>query len=113
MKRRSRAAARPWRLQVRPANGNLHRVSAPAWCFQTRREGTANSNSKSLEQKGWRGVCIDAFPRKMEGRTCQAFKEVVFSEAGKRVTFRVPGHLDLGGIVDTLGRWKRQRPRPA
>src|SRR5229473_63929 len=42
----------------------------------------------------------------MEGRTCQVFKEVVFSEAGKRVAFRVPGDLDLGGIVDTLGRWK-------
>jgi FkbM family methyltransferase len=69
-------------------------------------EGTADSNSKSLEQRGWRGVCIDAFPRKMEGRTCQVFKEVVFSESGKRVTFRVPDELDLGGIVDTLGRWK-------
>ena len=69
-------------------------------------DGTANSNSKSLEQKGWRGICIDAFPRKMEDRTCQVFKEAVFSEAGKRVTFRVPGDPDLGGIVDTLRRWK-------
>lgn len=69
-------------------------------------DGTANSNSKSLEQKGWRGICIDAFPRRMEDRTCQVFKEVVFSEAGKRVMFRVPGEPDLGGIADTLGRWK-------
>jgi FkbM family methyltransferase len=70
-------------------------------------DGTANSNSKTLEQKGWRGICIDAFPRNMQARTCQVFKEVVFSEAGKRVTFRVPPDLDLAGIADTLGRWKQ------
>ena len=67
-------------------------------------DGTLLSNTKALEQLGWRGVCIDPFPTNMEDRRCQIFKEVVSSEAGKRVTFRVAG--DLGGIVDTLGRWK-------
>jgi hypothetical protein len=40
----------------------------------------------------------------MQDRTCQLFKEVVFSEAGKRVKFKAAG--DLGGIEDTLGLWK-------
>jgi FkbM family methyltransferase len=67
-------------------------------------DGTIISNTKALEQKGWTGICIDPFPRHMQDRTCQMFKEVVFSEAGKRVTFQAAG--DLGGITDTLGAWK-------
>lgn len=67
-------------------------------------DGTVISNTWALEQLGWRGVCIDPFPKNMQGRTCQVFKEVVFREAGKRVTFHAAG--DLGGIVDDLGRWK-------
>jgi FkbM family methyltransferase len=67
-------------------------------------DGTINSNTKALEQKGWTGICIDPFPRNMQDRTCQMFKEAVFSEAGKLVKFRAAG--DLGGIEDTLGKWK-------
>ena len=67
-------------------------------------DGTILSNTKALEQKGWTGICIDPFPKHMQDRTCRVFKEVVFSEAGKRVKFQVAG--DLGGIVDTLGLWK-------
>jgi FkbM family methyltransferase len=40
----------------------------------------------------------------MQDRTCQMFKEVVFSEGGKRMEFHVAG--DLGGLADTLGRHK-------
>jgi len=67
-------------------------------------DGTDGSNTKVLEQKGWTGICIDPFPKNMQDRTCHMFKEVVSSEAGKRVKFWKGG--DLGGIVDTLGRWK-------
>jgi FkbM family methyltransferase len=67
-------------------------------------DGTILSNTKALEQKGWTGICIDPFPRHMQDRTCQMFKEVVFSEAGKRMTFQAAG--ELGGIADTLGKWK-------
>ena len=49
-------------------------------------DGTLFSSTKALEQKGWSGICIDPFPKNMQDRTCQMFKEVVFSEAGKRVT---------------------------
>ena len=67
-------------------------------------DGTVGSNTKALERKGWRGICIDPFPTNMQDRTCQLFKDVVFSEAGKSVTFRKSGQL--GGIVDTLGAYK-------
>jgi FkbM family methyltransferase len=67
-------------------------------------EGTHLSNTKALEQKGWTGICIDPFPSQMEGRTCRMLKEVVFSAADKRVSFKASAAL--GGIVDTLGVWK-------
>ena len=68
--------------------------------------GTIGSNTKGLEELGWTGVCIDPFPKHMEGRTCQMLREVVFSEAGQTVSFRASG--DLGGIDDTLGAWKAE-----
>jgi Methyltransferase FkbM domain len=65
-------------------------------------DGSIISNTKALEQNGWTGICIDAFPRNMQDRTCQIFKEVVFSKSGERVKFWA--HPDgWGGIVDTLG----------
>jgi Methyltransferase FkbM domain len=61
-------------------------------------DGTFISNTKALEQKGWTGICIDAFPRNMHDRSCQIFKEVVFSKAGERVKFWAAD--DWGGIID-------------
>jgi hypothetical protein len=65
--------------------------------------GTIGSNTKALEDAGWTGLCIDPFPVHMEGRTCQMFKEVVFSVAGQRMGFRAAG--GLAGLDKTLGRW--------
>jgi hypothetical protein len=39
-------------------------------------DGTVISNTKALEERGWRGICIDPFPKNMDGRTCQMLKEV-------------------------------------
>jgi hypothetical protein len=61
-------------------------------------DGTYISNTKALEQKGWTGICVDPFPRNMQDRSCQIFKEVVFSEAGKRVKFWEAD--DWGGIIN-------------
>jgi Methyltransferase FkbM domain len=61
-------------------------------------DGTLISNTKALEQKGWTGICIDAFPRNMQDRTCQIFKEVVSSKSGERVKFWAAD--DWGGIID-------------
>src|SRR6476620_9036826 len=66
-------------------------------------DGTLFSNTKALEQRGWKGICIDPFPAHMEDRTCQMLKEVVFSETGKQVKFQAAG--DLGGVANTLGAW--------
>jgi hypothetical protein len=67
-------------------------------------DGTFGSNTKALEERGWKGICVDPFPTHMDGRTCQMFKEVVYSEAGKRMTFNMAG--ELGGLTETLGEWK-------
>jgi FkbM family methyltransferase len=63
-------------------------------------DGIEHSNTVALERKGWRGICIDPFPTHMEGRTCQMFKEVVYNESGKTVTFHTAG--ELGGVAQTL-----------
>jgi len=67
-------------------------------------DGTLLSNTKALEQRGWKGICIDPFPAHMEDRTCQMLKEVVFSESGKQVKFQAAG--DIGGVATTLGAFK-------
>lgn len=71
--------------------------------------GTIGSNSRTLEQRRWTGVCIDPFPVHMEGRTCKMFKEVVFSEPGLVMAFHPAG--GLGGIADTLGEWNKKAAR--
>jgi FkbM family methyltransferase len=70
-------------------------------------DGTVMSNTKRLEQKGWSGICIDPFPKNMQGRTCQVFKEVVSSESGKKVEFFAHPGL-WGGIVDTLSDTRKK-----
>ena len=67
-------------------------------------DGVTDSNSKAFEDRGWKGVCVDPFPRNMKSRTCKLFEEPVDVEAGRLVDFRVGGFL--GGIDEYLGRWK-------
>ena len=68
--------------------------------------GTIGSNTKALEELGWDGICIDPFPTYMEGRRCRMEKVVVSSVAGQTVKFHP--HAALGGIADTLGKWKEE-----
>ncbi|HEX7779049.1 MAG TPA: FkbM family methyltransferase [Vicinamibacterales bacterium] len=67
-------------------------------------DGTQLSNSKALEERGWTGLCVDPFPKNMDGRTCRMFKAVVFSEPGRTLRFHAAG--DTGGLADTLGALK-------
>ena len=67
-------------------------------------DGVEISNTNLLDQMGWKGVCIDPFPRNMQRRTCQVFRQPVFSESGKKVQFRVAGAL--GGILSDLNTYK-------
>jgi len=68
--------------------------------------GTIGSNTKALEELGWTGICVDPFPIYMEGRTCRMAREVVSNESGQTVKFHT--HSGLGGIADTLGKWKEE-----
>jgi FkbM family methyltransferase len=68
--------------------------------------GTIGSNTKALEDLGWTGICVDPFPSHMEGRTCRMEKAVVSSASGQLVKFHT--HEGLGGIADTLGKWKTE-----
>ena len=67
-------------------------------------DGTQLSNSKALEERGWTGICVDPFPKNMEGRTCRMIRAVVFSEPGRTMRFHTAG--DTGGLADTLGALK-------
>jgi FkbM family methyltransferase len=69
-------------------------------------DGVFFSNTKLLDDLGWKGVCIDPFPSHMASRTCQMFKQVIFSESGKHVQFRKAGLL--GGIEQDLNLHKQQ-----
>jgi FkbM family methyltransferase len=69
-------------------------------------DGVVISNTKLLDDLGWKGVCIDPFPRNMASRTCQMFRQPVFREGGKHVQFRAAG--DLGGIQNDLNRYKER-----
>ena len=67
-------------------------------------DGTTESNTKALEERGWKGLCIDPFPTNMAGRTCTTIEKAVSSVSGATVTFHKAGLL--GGIADTLDKWK-------
>jgi len=64
-------------------------------------DGVVSSNTKLLDSLGWKGVCIDPFPTNMASRTCQLFRQPVFSVSGKKVSFRAASAM--GGIAETLG----------
>lgn len=69
-------------------------------------DGIEHSNTYLLDRIGWKGVCVEPFPRNMERRTCQVFSQPAYSESGKRVQFRAAG--DLAGIESHLGGYKER-----
>jgi FkbM family methyltransferase len=70
-------------------------------------DGEYISNTKLLDDAGWKGVCIDPFPKNMSHRTCRVFRQPVFSESGKHVKFRAAG--ELGGIEQDLNLHKDEK----
>lgn len=64
-------------------------------------DGVKDSNTKLMDQMGWKGICVDPFPTNMSSRTCQVFRQPVFSVSGKKVSFKNAGFA--GGITETLG----------
>lgn len=67
-------------------------------------DGETDSNTKLLELKGWKGICIDPFAHSMQQRTCTVVREAVDSEAGNVVEFQQPGNFS-GGLVKYAGAW--------
>jgi FkbM family methyltransferase len=67
-------------------------------------DGEVISNTRRLEDEGWKGICIDPFPRNMQRRSCKTFAEAVDSESGRTVKFQNPGDFG-GGIVSYAGWW--------
>jgi FkbM family methyltransferase len=74
-------------------------------------DGVKISNTNLLDHMGWKGVCIDPFPTNMQGRTCEVFRQPLFSESGKKVQFRVAG--ELGGIESGLDTHKGEVSKAA
>ena len=67
-------------------------------------DGIVHSNTYVLEQRGWTGICVDPYPTNMETRTCRMFRDVVFSEAGRKMTFHQAG--EVSGLAETHDTWK-------
>lgn len=67
-------------------------------------DGVEISNTWALERNGWAGICIDPFPRNMQGRSCQIFAEAVDSMGGRTVQFQNPDSYS-GGILKYAGWW--------
>ncbi len=74
-----------WALQVAARNGfNASQLffvdggsNSGRWC----------SNSRLLEERGWRGICVEPFPSDMSGRTCRLFRQALSDRSGERVDF--------------------------
>ena len=67
-------------------------------------DGSVLSNTFMLDTKfGWQGVCSDPFPHNMANRTCAVAQGVVWSEAGKPMTFdQADGGDDVFSKVDEV-----------
>ena len=73
-------------------------------------DGVHLSNTKALEARGWRGVCIDPFPRNMETRTCRTVARPVDAEAGRVLRFFEPGTFG-GGLLEYAGWWVSEQAK--
>jgi FkbM family methyltransferase len=73
-------------------------------------DGKWLSNTKLLDNMGWKGICIDPFPTNMQRRTCQVVRQPVSSESGKKVFFRKSGML--GGIEPDEATRGKTAPAP-
>lgn len=69
-------------------------------------DGIRYSNSKALEDLGWKGVAVEPLPTGWETRKCLLFKEVLSNKKGEVVKFRVAD--GWSGIDSDLGLLKEK-----
>ena len=71
-------------------------------------DGVFASNTVGLEKKGWRGICIDAFPRNYEGRTAIVETACVSHCAGLEINFLKSNFQEgLSGIIDNISDYNK------
>jgi hypothetical protein len=72
-------------------------------------DGVHLSNTLKLEQHGWSGIAIDAFPTNFEHRVnTKTVAAVVYSSRDMLVDFIMPGEVELAGIECHLTDWHKQ-----
>lgn len=71
-------------------------------------DGVIASNTIGLEKNGWKGICIDAFPRNYEGRTAIVETACVSHCAGMEIKF-LKSHFQegLSGIIDNISDYNK------
>ena len=71
-------------------------------------DGVFASNTIGLEKHGWKGICIDAFPRNYEDRTAIVETACVSHAAGIEVKF-LKSHFQegLSGIIDNISDYNK------
>jgi hypothetical protein len=60
---------------------------------------------QGLEERGWTGICVDPFPTHMEAAPA-GWKSRRLER--RRAVVKFHTHSGLGGIADTLGKWKEE-----
>lgn len=109
------------RLMVYLCPENISQLNADRWVLSLFRKpgyfvdvgcGDAEkiSNSYLLEKSGWKGICIDAFPRNFKNRPNSiVVQAVVYSEKDKEMSFILTrDEPDFSGIRDELDRHKER-----
>jgi hypothetical protein len=69
-----------------------------SWMWDLETARSCRIQKRLSKRAGLAGICVDPFPRNMQDRSCQIFKDVVFSKAGERVKFWAAD--DWGGIIE-------------
>ena len=98
----SQFGADRWALSLTPEGGFYLDVGC--------HDGVVISNTFLLDKAGWRGICIDPFPRNFEQRTARVVEAVVYSSNDEIIEFDYsledPGcsgiHAELGIHKDRL-----------
>jgi FkbM family methyltransferase len=99
MEHMSQLGADMWVLEKYPSAFNGYFVDVGG------ADGHYISNTLELENKGWRGIAIDAFPRNFEQRTNTIVESAVVScQKNQLVEFLIPTkYKDFSGILSKLG----------
>ena len=75
-------------------------------CF----DGEIGSNTYKLEKYGWKGICIDAFPKNFQRRpNSTVVTAVVHGEKDLKLEFTKCQYPELSGLTQFLGRTKWEK----